>query len=57
MVALKIHKDDDVTILIHDDYCSEIKDYDISQILSRISEIISNSYSHINTCSGEIGYV
>lgn len=39
----------DAVICIHDDYCTDIEAAEISQILLKIGELISNSYCSTKT--------
>lgn len=46
IIASKIFEDNNIKILIHDDYCRNANATDISNILSQIGVLVSNSYCH-----------
>ncbi len=46
MITSRIVKNDNIKILIHDDYCRNVNTVDISNILSQIGALVSNSYRH-----------
>lgn len=53
MVATKI-LESGMTILIHDDYCCNVKETDIPQILTQIGMIISHSYNHSEVVEADV---
>lgn len=53
MITSRIIQDNNVKILIHDDYCSNVNKVDISNILAQIGALISNSYRHSGQSSVE----
>ncbi len=46
IIASKTFEDNNIKILIHDDYCRNANAADISNILSQIGILVSNSYCH-----------
>ena len=46
VITSRIIAGNDMKILIHDDYCHNINAEDISNILSQIGILVSNSYRH-----------
>lgn len=57
MITSRIIQNDNVKILIHDDYCSNVNKVDISDILAQIGALISNSYCHSGqTAMEQSGY-
>lgn len=46
MITSRIIQNDNVKILIHDDYCRNVNTVDISNILTQIGVLVSNSYRH-----------
>lgn len=53
MITSRIIQDNNVKILIHDDYCSNANKVDISNILAQIGALISNLYRHSGQSSVE----
>lgn len=51
-VVPALHKED-VVVQIHDDYCNHVGTAEISQILLKISTLISNLYRNIIQETGE----
>lgn len=56
MAVLKIYKNSDETIHIHDDYCCNVKTVDISRSLSQIGVLISNSYCYTKPSTIDVLY-
>lgn len=52
MIA-SVMKEEGAVVCIHDDYCSHVETAEISQILLKISALISNSYRGILQEMGE----
>lgn len=48
-----LHKEG-VSVCIHDDYCNHVETAEISQILLKISALVSNSYRNIIQGTGEL---
>lgn len=46
MIISKIVESSNLTIIIHNDYCCNVKDREVSKILEKIEVLISNSYCH-----------
>lgn len=53
MITSRIIQNDNVKILIHDDYCSNVNKVDISNILAQIGALVSNSYRYSGQSSIE----
>lgn len=54
MLISKTLEGSNITILIHDDYCCNVKTGDISKILEQIEVLISNSYCHAKPSEADV---